>query len=290
MAADLAHTPSTGLQVQACGDCHLMNFGGFATPERRIVFDINDFDETLPAPWEWDLKRLATSFVVAGRHNRLTQRDTRDVAARVAGSYREHIRRSARMRVLERWYDQIGVDDLIETLTAPKWKRWVRGQVAKAVRRSAHDVEAPGLVTSKDGRRRIEDAPPLIVHQHAMRAQLLSQIYVQGIKYTAQRERPDGSNNQSFPSGHSASAFATASVLQRQYGWKVGVPAMVLAGYVATARVHDNKHYLSDVIFGASMGIAAEHTVSLHSGRYTWDVVPTGGPDRVGVMVSLRPR
>jgi membrane-associated phospholipid phosphatase len=123
-----------------------------------------------------------------------------------------------------------------------------------------------------------------------MRAQLLSQIYVQGIKYTAQRERPDGSNSQSFPSGHSASAFATASVLQRQYGWKVGVPAMVLAGYVATARVHDNKHYLSDVIFGASMGIAAEHTVSLHSGRYTWDVVPTGGPDRVGVMVSLRPR
>jgi Uncharacterized protein conserved in bacteria len=71
MAADLAITPTSGIRVQACGDCHLMNFGGFGTPERRIVFDINDFDETLPAPWEWDLKRLAVSFVLAGRNNGL---------------------------------------------------------------------------------------------------------------------------------------------------------------------------------------------------------------------------
>lgn len=176
MAADLPHTPSTGILVQACGDCHLMNFGGFATPERRIVFDINDFDETLPAPWEWDLKRLATSFVVAGQDNRLTKRDVRDVAARVAGSYREHIRRAAKMRVLERWYDQIGVDDLVETLASPKWKRWVRGQVAKAVRRSAHDVELPGVVTAGDGRSRIEDAPPLIVHQQAIGAAAFERI------------------------------------------------------------------------------------------------------------------
>ena len=176
MAADLPHTPSTGIQVQSCGDCHLMNFGGFATPERRIVFDINDFDETLPAPWEWDLKRLATSFVVAGRHNKLTTRDARDVAACVAGSYREHIRRAAKMRVLERWYDQIGVDDLLETLASPKWKRWVRGQVAKAVKRSAHDVELPGVVTADDGRRRIEDVPPLIVHQHAIGAPAFERI------------------------------------------------------------------------------------------------------------------
>src|SRR5262249_40941123 len=69
MAADLAKTPTSGITVQACGDCHLMNFGGFATPERRIIFDINDFDETLPGPWEWDIKRLATSFIIAGLHN-----------------------------------------------------------------------------------------------------------------------------------------------------------------------------------------------------------------------------
>src|SRR5262249_3239456 len=77
MAADLAHTPATKVRVQACGDCHLLNFGAFATPERRIIFDINDFDETLPAPWEWDVKRLAASFVVAARNNRFSKRDQR---------------------------------------------------------------------------------------------------------------------------------------------------------------------------------------------------------------------
>jgi uncharacterized protein (DUF2252 family) len=190
MASDLAHTASTGIHVQACGDCHLMNFGGFATPERRIVFDINDFDETLPAPWEWDLKRLATSFVVAGRNNGLTTRDTRDVAARVAGSYREHIRRAAEMRLLERWYDQIGVDDLIETLASPKWKRWVRGQVAKAVRRSVHDVELPGLVTV-DGRPRIEDVPPLIVHQHAIAAPAFERVVKEAFRRYRSTLAPD---------------------------------------------------------------------------------------------------
>jgi hypothetical protein len=123
-----------------------------------------------------------------------------------------------------------------------------------------------------------------------MRAQLVSQAYVQAIKFTAQRERPDGSNNQSFPSGHSASAFATAGVLRRHYGWKVGVPATLVAAYVATARVHDNKHYLSDVIFGAAMGIAGERTVTLHAGRYGMAVAPIAGGGRAGVLVSLRGR
>ena len=118
-----------------------------------------------------------------------------------------------------------------------------------------------------------------------MRAQILSQAYVQAIKFTAQRERPDGSNTQSFPSGHSASAFATATVLQRHYGWKVGVPATVAAAYVATARVHDNKHYLSDVIFGGAIGVAAQRTVMLHAGRYGVTVVPSAG--RRGGSVTL---
>ena len=82
MAADLARTPATGISVQACGDCHLMNFGGYATPERRIIFDINDFDETLPAPWEWDIKRLATSFVLAGQHNGFSKEEVREGALR----------------------------------------------------------------------------------------------------------------------------------------------------------------------------------------------------------------
>jgi hypothetical protein len=123
-----------------------------------------------------------------------------------------------------------------------------------------------------------------------MRAQILSQAYVQAIKYTARRERPDGSNTQSFPSGHSASAFATATVLQRHYGWKIGVPATVVAAYVATARVHDNKHYLSDVIFGGAMGVAAQRTVMLHAGRYGVSMVPTAVPGGGSMTMIVRTR
>jgi hypothetical protein len=123
-----------------------------------------------------------------------------------------------------------------------------------------------------------------------MRAQMLSQIYVQALKYSVQRERPDQSNNHSFPSGHSASAFATAGVLQRHYGWKVGVPATAVAAYVATSRVHDNRHYLSDVIFGAAMGVAAQRTVTLHAGRYGFALVPVAGPGRVALFAAVNPR
>ena len=123
-----------------------------------------------------------------------------------------------------------------------------------------------------------------------MRAQMLGQLYVQALKFTVQRERPNKSNSVSFPSGHSASAFATAGVLQRHYGWKVGVPATVVAAYVATARVHDNYHYLSDVIFGGAIGLAAQRTVTLHSGRYGLTIAPTAGGGRVGVLVSLQPK
>jgi len=123
-----------------------------------------------------------------------------------------------------------------------------------------------------------------------MRAQILSQAYTQALKFTVQRERPDGSNSVSFPSGHSASAFATATVLQRHYGWKVGVPATVLAAYVATARVHDNKHYLSDVVFGAALGIAAQRTVTLHSRRYDMAMVPAAGIGYASLTMTLRTR
>jgi membrane-associated phospholipid phosphatase len=123
-----------------------------------------------------------------------------------------------------------------------------------------------------------------------MRAQILSQVYVQALKFTVQRERPDGSNSVSFPSGHSASAFATATVLQRHYGWKAGVPATVLAAYVATARVHDNKHYLSDVVFGAAMGIAAQRTVTLHSRRYDIAMIPAAGAGSASVTMTVRTR
>lgn len=114
MASDLALTPNTGVQVQACGDCHLLNFGLFATPERRLVFDINDFDETHPAPWEWDLKRLVTSFVIAGRDQGISDEDCQAAASRCTQSYREHLREYSQMSPLEVWYSQLDAETLIK--------------------------------------------------------------------------------------------------------------------------------------------------------------------------------
>ncbi|SEB18954.1 DUF2252 domain-containing protein [Variovorax sp. YR216] len=164
MAADLARTPSSGIRVQACGDCHLMNFGGFATPERHIVFDINDFDETLPAPWEWDVKRLATSFVVAGYDNGFSKSEAREVATLVVRHYREHLRRYAHMGVLERWYERIDTDDLIETLKTKRWKDWMQAQVDKAASRNVLEDDFPKLASVVNGKVRIKDNPPLIFH------------------------------------------------------------------------------------------------------------------------------
>jgi len=107
MAADLATTPVTGLRVQACGDCHLLNFGGFATPERNLVFDVNDFDETLPAPWEWDVKRLAASLVVASRFVQMSAKNSQEAVRSAVQSYREHMGQYARMSPLEVWYSRI---------------------------------------------------------------------------------------------------------------------------------------------------------------------------------------
>jgi len=113
MAADLAHTPTTGIRVQACGDAHLMNFGAFATPERRVIFDINDFDETLPAPWEWDVKRLATSFLIASRSNGFSEADARTTALCCVRSYRERMAEFAQMRTLEVWYARLDLETIL---------------------------------------------------------------------------------------------------------------------------------------------------------------------------------
>src|SRR5215813_7911968 len=161
MAADLAHTPVTGVRVQACGDCHLLNFGGFATPERNVVFDINDFDETLPAPWEWDVKRLATSCVIAGQHNGYKKADAREMALRCVESYRDHIHTFARMTVLERWYEHIDANDILSAISGKKWRREVQMQIDKAAARSVLEDDFPKLATVKGGQPRIKDNPPL---------------------------------------------------------------------------------------------------------------------------------
>ena len=123
MAADLSDTASAGLGVQACGDAHLANFGAFTTPERRIVFDINDFDETFPAPWEWDLKRLAASFVIASAHNGHKPADGRAAAAAVVDRYAEKMREVAALPTLDAWCGYFDYEALIEMGTDQELKR-----------------------------------------------------------------------------------------------------------------------------------------------------------------------
>lgn len=163
MAADLARTPTTGLRVQACGDCHLANFGGFATPERNIIFDINDFDETAPSPWEWDLKRLVASIVLAARSNGISDHRGRDCAVSCARRYREHMREFARMDPLAIWYAETTAPDFIKSL--PKaLQRNVKKRIEKAASRSGADFDFPRLADSVAGKIHITDHPPLIFH------------------------------------------------------------------------------------------------------------------------------
>jgi uncharacterized protein (DUF2252 family) len=166
MAADLAHTPVTGLRVQACGDAHLLNFGLFATPERREVFDINDLDETLPAPWEWDVKRLAASFVLACRHNGFGDGFARDTVLACVGSYRKRMAEFSEMPVLDVWYASIDVDDMIETIKDPQARKRLAERLAIARHRSVLEHDFPKLCQVLGQLPVIKDNPPLIYHWH----------------------------------------------------------------------------------------------------------------------------
>ncbi|MCZ8045378.1 MAG: DUF2252 domain-containing protein [Microcystis aeruginosa K13-05] len=163
MAYDLATTPKTDIIVQACGDCHLLNFGFFATPERNLVFDINDFDETLPAPWEWDLKRLVVSFVIAGRDSDLSDRESKAAAIDCARSYREHLREYSRLSPLEVWYTRIGVEQVIEMAPDEKTRK-IREQMMTKARERIIEHLYPKIVTQTAGRNRFVDQPPILYH------------------------------------------------------------------------------------------------------------------------------
>jgi uncharacterized protein (DUF2252 family) len=163
MAHDLAPTACSGIRVQACGDCHLANFGLFATPERNLVFDLNDFDETLPAPWEWDIKRLAASFVVAGRVNRLSDRSNEAAVRVMAESYRSHLRDYSEMRVLDVWYSRLDDKTLIATAPTAKAREY-RERIAAKARVSVVEYLFPKITSSVEGRQRIVDSPPLVYH------------------------------------------------------------------------------------------------------------------------------
>ncbi|HQR84923.1 MAG: hypothetical protein B7Y05_07020 [Polynucleobacter sp. 24-46-87] len=165
MADDLSRTPSSGIYVEACGDCHLLNFGAFATPERKLVFDINDFDETLPAPWEWDVKRLATSFVVSAQDNGLDNKVAQLVAKLCVQSYREHLRQYSKMSPLELWYQQLELAKYAQN--APDKKtRLYREELIKRAESRVAEYLFPKITTEVDGRKRLIDEPPLIFHQN----------------------------------------------------------------------------------------------------------------------------
>jgi uncharacterized protein (DUF2252 family) len=162
MANDLATTPRTGIRAQLCGDCHLSNFGAYASPERTLLFDVNDFDETLPGPWEWDVKRLAASLVVAGRENGFDKSDCRRAARSAAASYRTRMAEFSEMGELEVWYTRVSANEFLEEITDSKTIKKAKKAMRKA--RGRDSLQALSKLTKVvDGRRIIEDDPPLLV-------------------------------------------------------------------------------------------------------------------------------
>ncbi len=164
MAADLAATPRSGLNVQLCGDAHLSNFGVFASPERQMLFDINDFDETNPGPWEWDVKRLAASFEIAGRDRGYAAADRRAIVTAGVREYRQRMRQAAAAHNLEVWYAHVEIGKLMDQLKATAGKQQIKvtqANLAKARTRDSMQAFSK-MTTMVDGNRRIIGDPPLI--------------------------------------------------------------------------------------------------------------------------------
>jgi uncharacterized protein (DUF2252 family) len=164
MAADLASTPSSGIRVQCCGDAHLLNFGGFATPERRIILSINDLDETLPAPWEWDLKRLTTSFIIASRDNGLTEETARDAAIVCAMSYRQHMREFSEMKRMDFWYTALDTDTLLEDIRDPALRRRFTKRLSEERSKTASQNLLSKMTETVGDKVVIKDKLPEIFH------------------------------------------------------------------------------------------------------------------------------
>jgi uncharacterized protein (DUF2252 family) len=164
MAVDLAGTPTTGVRVQACGDAHLGNFRCFATPERRFIFDIHDLDETLPAPWEWDVKRLAASFVMASRANGMSEKRARDAAQTCARSYREAMARFSTMRALEVWYARFEADKIVADIKDAGLRAHTRKSLDRARNMCIVDDVFPKLADTSGDHPTIKDNPPFIYH------------------------------------------------------------------------------------------------------------------------------
>ena len=169
MAADLARTPVSGLRVQACGDAHLSNFGAFAAPDRRLIFDLNDFDETLPGPWEWDVKRMAASFAIAARERGFKPRQREAAVERAVRTYREAMREFASLGNLEVWYSRLDVEEAIQEVTQEEAAGVSAAEVARlkkgvAKAQSKDSLRALDRLTEEvDGQIRFRSEPPILV-------------------------------------------------------------------------------------------------------------------------------
>ncbi len=162
MAADLSHTPRTGLNAQICGDAHLANFGSYGSPDRRQVFDVNDFDETLPGPWEWDLKRLATSVVLAGRDNELDDSAIRTATLGSVAAYRRAMAEFGSARTLDIWYSQLSLEQMAAAAPTKHDQKLVEKRARKA--RSKDSLTALSKLAEKvNGTYRIKSQPPLLL-------------------------------------------------------------------------------------------------------------------------------
>src|ERR1700687_5285281 len=163
-ARDLEHSPTSGINVQLCGDCHLMNFGGFASAERSMVFDINDFDETFPGPWEWDIKRLVVSIELAARDLNFSKNVTENAVRSTIASYREHMLEFAEQTVLQRWYTQITVENLLEFFRKDKEMiDRLKNATPHALSKTSEAI-FPKLTEIVKGNSKIKEDPPLIYH------------------------------------------------------------------------------------------------------------------------------
>jgi uncharacterized protein (DUF2252 family) len=176
MAADLATTPTTGIYVQACGDCHLLNFGAYATPERNMVCDINDFDETLPAPWEWDVKRLATSFVLACRSRGFDPDVAFAASETVARSYREAMREFAEMPVLDVWYSKMDRDRFLRGIKDKTFRQEALAYAQKQKQKASTECLIPKFTVSENGHLRFKDVPPLVYHSEEQKSKEFHRI------------------------------------------------------------------------------------------------------------------
>lgn len=189
MALDLSSTPSSGITIQACGDCHLMNFGCFATPERTIVADINDFDETNPGPWEWDLKRLATSFMLASREKKFSEKEGLHITMELVSSYQNKLNEYSRMNFLELWYTKFTLDDIRALSPSKKLQDRVTKVLQKAEKLS-HERVFYKITEGSLATREITNQPPLIYHPFDMKESMeFINYFMENYKSTLQPDR-----------------------------------------------------------------------------------------------------